>query len=427
MRSASRHSTLPDPEMRATVSSRAPPVDTRVQIAINGQKLKGKVGFVGKTEFAAGIWVGVILDSPNGKNDGTVKNKSYFSCQPLHGLFIREHNIVKVLRSQRSNAELENSSELLDSSTSTFNQEPQDLPDEGQVGSKLVDHDVAHLKRIATDRELVSKHELLESELESALQHAKSEAALARQHAQQLSLCEEQQAESAAQAAVKLSSASSEVKELAAELAEASKGGLRLECEMEHAEEAARRSSVRREELQSALSEAESQARCISQATESSTKQLGQLQSELDAEKSFCQRQTAEISRLELVVQKERNLTSALQRDYNDAMQLADAAREDLAQQRRGGIERAKTMEAAEATITQREAELRQEIMGLRATLRAQELKQAELHGALRTTKPETSSLPGSFSFYVKSYICCSRPHRELPVTDSQEEPWPEP
>merc|ERR1711879_877623 len=110
-----------------------------------------------------------------------------------------------------------------------------------------------------------------------------------------------------------------------------SKGSLQLRHAMEHAEEISQRSNTRMEELQAALNEAETQARCMSQNTENSTRETKELQSELDAEKSFCQRQACEISRLEQTVQKERNLTSALQKDYNDAMQLADAAREDLA------------------------------------------------------------------------------------------------
>ena len=51
---------------------------------------KGEVRFVGPTEFSPeGTWVGVELDEPLGKNDGSVAGISYFSCDPSHGLFAR--------------------------------------------------------------------------------------------------------------------------------------------------------------------------------------------------------------------------------------------------------------------------------------------------------------------------------------------------
>ena len=33
----------------------------------------GAIAYVGSTEFASGTWVGVELDTPQGKHDGTVK------------------------------------------------------------------------------------------------------------------------------------------------------------------------------------------------------------------------------------------------------------------------------------------------------------------------------------------------------------------
>ena len=42
---------------------------------------KGFVRFVGPTEFAPGIWVGVELEEPRGKNNGTVDGKKYFNCK----------------------------------------------------------------------------------------------------------------------------------------------------------------------------------------------------------------------------------------------------------------------------------------------------------------------------------------------------------
>lgn len=47
------------------------------------------VQFVGQTHFAAGGWVGVVLDDATGKNDGSVQGQRYFDCQPGHGMFVR--------------------------------------------------------------------------------------------------------------------------------------------------------------------------------------------------------------------------------------------------------------------------------------------------------------------------------------------------
>lgn len=49
----------------------------------------GTVQFVGSTLFAPGDWVGVVLEEPTGKNDGTVQGHRYFVCTPSHGIFVR--------------------------------------------------------------------------------------------------------------------------------------------------------------------------------------------------------------------------------------------------------------------------------------------------------------------------------------------------
>lgn len=49
----------------------------------------GTVRFVGTTSFAAGKWIGVELDGPTGKNNGSVQGKSYFSCRNGYGVFVR--------------------------------------------------------------------------------------------------------------------------------------------------------------------------------------------------------------------------------------------------------------------------------------------------------------------------------------------------
>lgn len=57
---------------------------------------RGVVRYNGSTEFAAGKWIGVELDEPLGKNDGTVQDVRYFTCKPRHGMFVRP-SLVKVV------------------------------------------------------------------------------------------------------------------------------------------------------------------------------------------------------------------------------------------------------------------------------------------------------------------------------------------
>ncbi|TIC28231.1 hypothetical protein E3Q11_01940 [Wallemia mellicola] len=53
----------------------------------------GTVRFIGNTEFAPGVWVGVELDSQTGKNDGSVAGKYYFESKAGFGLFVRPTQI----------------------------------------------------------------------------------------------------------------------------------------------------------------------------------------------------------------------------------------------------------------------------------------------------------------------------------------------
>jgi CAP-Gly domain-containing linker protein 1 len=47
-----------------------------------GSKI-GTVRYMGLTDFAPGEWVGVELDDPRGKNDGSVEGKRFFEAAPL--------------------------------------------------------------------------------------------------------------------------------------------------------------------------------------------------------------------------------------------------------------------------------------------------------------------------------------------------------
>ncbi|UJR25862.1 hypothetical protein I4U23_007212 [Adineta vaga] len=60
------------------------------------------IAFIGKPEFADGEWIGVILDEPKGKNNGSVRKKDgttvkYFSCDDNHGLYVRPSQIESII------------------------------------------------------------------------------------------------------------------------------------------------------------------------------------------------------------------------------------------------------------------------------------------------------------------------------------------
>ena len=52
--------------------------------------------FIGETEFKPGMtWVGLHLDDPIGKNNGTVDGVKYFDCPPDHGVFVPSSKITQ--------------------------------------------------------------------------------------------------------------------------------------------------------------------------------------------------------------------------------------------------------------------------------------------------------------------------------------------
>ncbi|XP_030761561.1 dynactin subunit 1 isoform X2 [Sitophilus oryzae] len=66
-------------------------VGRRVDVPSKG--VQGVIAFIGKTNFASGKWIGLILDEPKGKNDGNVQGVQYFKCDENHGMFVREPQI----------------------------------------------------------------------------------------------------------------------------------------------------------------------------------------------------------------------------------------------------------------------------------------------------------------------------------------------
>ncbi|KAL4157980.1 hypothetical protein PRNP1_003760 [Phytophthora ramorum] len=64
----------------------------------------GIVRFIGETDFASGEWVGIELERPEGKNNGELNGRVYFTCEPNHGLFVKKSMVRTVLSSTNSSA-----------------------------------------------------------------------------------------------------------------------------------------------------------------------------------------------------------------------------------------------------------------------------------------------------------------------------------
>jgi len=75
----------------ADAAPSAPSVGMKVTVLNKG--LVGIVRFVGTTKFAEGIWVGIELGQPIGKNDGSVSGVQYFNCGPAKGIFVRPTHV----------------------------------------------------------------------------------------------------------------------------------------------------------------------------------------------------------------------------------------------------------------------------------------------------------------------------------------------
>uniref|UniRef100_A0A8D8LMB0 Kinesin-like protein KIF13A n=1 Tax=Cacopsylla melanoneura TaxID=428564 RepID=A0A8D8LMB0_9HEMI len=64
-------------------------------VLIRPYNTSGVIAYIGPTEFAAGTWIGVELDTATGKNDGTVQGTRYFESRPKHGIFVRADKLIQ--------------------------------------------------------------------------------------------------------------------------------------------------------------------------------------------------------------------------------------------------------------------------------------------------------------------------------------------
>ncbi|KAM9272866.1 CAP-Gly domain-containing linker protein 4 isoform 3-T5 [Cariama cristata] len=64
------------------------------QVLLSSSNEMGTIRYIGPTDFAPGIWLGLELRSAKGKNDGSVGEKRYFTCKLNHGVLVRPSRVT---------------------------------------------------------------------------------------------------------------------------------------------------------------------------------------------------------------------------------------------------------------------------------------------------------------------------------------------
>lgn len=64
------------------------------RVYVNGTK-PGIIAFIGETQFKEGVWAGVILESCDGKNNGSIGGVTYFQTEENRGVFCRLNKLSK--------------------------------------------------------------------------------------------------------------------------------------------------------------------------------------------------------------------------------------------------------------------------------------------------------------------------------------------
>ena len=78
-------------------ATRMAPTDPPLGAVVEIPAGRGTVRFCGATSFSQGKWIGIELEEPIGKNDGSVQGVRYFTCKMPYGVFVRPSQVKGVL------------------------------------------------------------------------------------------------------------------------------------------------------------------------------------------------------------------------------------------------------------------------------------------------------------------------------------------
>ena len=79
----------------ATTTSGSEQFQIGDRVFVNGIK-PGRLAFLGTAQFKEGEWAGVVLDTVEGKNNGSVNGVQYFDCGgEMKGVFCRPNKLTR--------------------------------------------------------------------------------------------------------------------------------------------------------------------------------------------------------------------------------------------------------------------------------------------------------------------------------------------
>lgn len=65
-----------------------------LQVLLSSVNEMAVIRYLGAADFAPGLWLGLELRRPKGRNDGSVGGRRYFSCPPGYGVLVRPSRIT---------------------------------------------------------------------------------------------------------------------------------------------------------------------------------------------------------------------------------------------------------------------------------------------------------------------------------------------
>ena len=80
-------------------------LDYKVGDSLVFLRMNAIIRYIGTYHEKPGTWIGIEVDVPKGKNNGTIQGVKYFECKPNHGFFLSTETFLKALKQNAHKSE----------------------------------------------------------------------------------------------------------------------------------------------------------------------------------------------------------------------------------------------------------------------------------------------------------------------------------